>query len=116
MMENIPRELRICNLCNTADLGDEFHYLFKCNCFSEKRKTCFDRKYFENCNILKFGTLMNLTNKSKIKNFAPLSDISMKMSALLAEKCNSLSHFVDIVYNCFLIMYCIVLIVYYVCI
>jgi hypothetical protein len=21
---NIPRELRICNLCNTADLGDEF--------------------------------------------------------------------------------------------
>ena len=32
----------------------------------------------------------------------------MKMSALLAEKCNSLSHFVDIVYNCFLIMYCIV--------
>ena len=32
----------------------------------------------------------------------------MKMSALMAEKCNSLSHFVNIVYNCFLIMYCIV--------
>ena len=32
----------------------------------------------------------------------------MKMSALMAEKCNSLSQFVDIVYNCFLIMYCIV--------
>ena len=32
----------------------------------------------------------------------------MKMSALLAEHCNSLSHFVNIVYNCFLIMYCIV--------
>ena len=30
------------------------------------------------------------------------------MSALMAEKCNSLSHFVDIVYSCFLIMYCIV--------
>ena len=26
----------------------------------------------------------------------------------MAEKCNSLSHFVNIVYNCFLIMYCIV--------
>ena len=25
--KSIPRELRICNLCNTADLGDEFHYL-----------------------------------------------------------------------------------------
>ena len=32
----------------------------------------------------------------------------MKMSALMAEKFNSLSHFVDIVYSCFLIMYCIV--------
>ena len=32
----------------------------------------------------------------------------MKMSALMAEKCNSLSHFVDIVYSRFLIMYCIV--------
>ena len=30
------------------------------------------------------------------------------MSALMAEKCNSLSHFVNIVYSCFLIMYCIV--------
>jgi hypothetical protein len=30
------------------------------------------------------------------------------MSTLMAEKCNSLSHFVDIVYSCFLIMYCIV--------
>ena len=32
----------------------------------------------------------------------------MTMSALMAENSNSLSHFVDIVYNCFLIMYCIV--------
>ena len=30
------------------------------------------------------------------------------MSAVIAEKCNSLSQFVDIVYSCFLIMYCIV--------
>ena len=26
----------------------------------------------------------------------------------MAEKCNSLSHLVNIVYNCFLIMYCII--------
>jgi hypothetical protein len=64
--KNIPRELRICNLCNTADLGDEFQkcsYLLKCDFFSEKRKTYIDKKYFKNCNILKFGTLMNQTKK-----------------------------------------------------
>ena len=34
----------------------------------------------------------------------------MKMSALMAKKCNSLSlsYFVNIVYSCFFIMYCIV--------
>ena len=30
------------------------------------------------------------------------------MPALMAENSNSLSHFVNIVYSCFLIMYCIV--------
>ena len=33
-----PRELRICNLCSTANLGDEFHYLLKCDYFSEKKE------------------------------------------------------------------------------
>ena len=32
----------------------------------------------------------------------------MKMSVVLAEQCNSLSHFVNIVYSYFRIMYCIV--------
>ena len=32
----------------------------------------------------------------------------MQMSALMAENSNSLSHFVDIVNSCFLIMHCIV--------
>ena len=27
---NIQRENRVCNLCNSQDLGDEFHYLLKC--------------------------------------------------------------------------------------
>jgi hypothetical protein len=73
--KNIPRELRICNLCNTADLGDEFHYLLKCNYFSEKRQTCSDKKYFKNCNILKFDTLMNLTKKIENKKTLQLYKI-----------------------------------------
>ena len=27
---NIPRENRICKLCNSKDIGDEFHYLLDC--------------------------------------------------------------------------------------
>ena len=32
----------------------------------------------------------------------------MKLCALMAEKCNSLSHVVDSIYSCFLITFCIV--------
>ena len=61
---NIPRDLRICHLCNTEDLGDEFHYLLKSNYFNEKRKTCIDKnKDFKNSNTLKFGAFMKLTKK-----------------------------------------------------
>ena len=31
-------------VCNTEDLGDEFHYLLKCNYFNGNRKTCIDKK------------------------------------------------------------------------
>ena len=34
-------------VCNTADLGDEFHYLLKCDYFNEKRKSCIDKKIFK---------------------------------------------------------------------
>jgi hypothetical protein len=55
-LNNIPRELSICHFCNTGDLGDEFHYLLKCDYFNEKRKTWIDKKKkFLNYNILKLG-------------------------------------------------------------
>jgi hypothetical protein len=44
---------------------DEFHYLLKCDYFSEKIKTYIDKKYFKNCDILKFGTLLNQTKNKK---------------------------------------------------
>jgi hypothetical protein len=36
--ENIARENRICPLCNNGEIGDEFHYLFKCQYFGNQRK------------------------------------------------------------------------------
>ena len=32
------RENRICPLCNNGKIGDQFHYLFKCQYFGNKRK------------------------------------------------------------------------------
>ena len=61
------RENRVCNLCNSHDHGDEFHYLLKCSFMSDMRKNCINNNFFRNANILKFGELMNQTKLSKLK-------------------------------------------------
>jgi hypothetical protein len=64
---NIQRENWVCNLCNSQDLGDEFHYLLKCSFMSDMRKNCINNIFFRNANILKFGELMIQTKLSKLK-------------------------------------------------
>ena len=43
--ENVPRHERVCQKCNLGDTGDEYHYLFLCPYFSEKRKKLLPRYY-----------------------------------------------------------------------
>ena len=38
---NLPYEDRLCNKCSSADIGDEFHYVFSCPFFAESRKNIF---------------------------------------------------------------------------
>ena len=49
----IPREHRFCNLCKTNEVEDEIHFLFKCNIYSELRKTFLDRLRALNINLKK---------------------------------------------------------------
>ena len=35
--KNIPRPQKLCKLCNDEEVGDEFHYLLKCNYFVDIR-------------------------------------------------------------------------------
>ena len=51
---NTRREERKCNLCNTNDLGDEFHYMFSCDQIDIKtmRKKCLPVYYYRNHNAL----------------------------------------------------------------
>jgi hypothetical protein len=44
----IPRENRLCNLCNGNEIRDEFHYLFNCTdiIFKQARQTCVTKFYY----------------------------------------------------------------------
>ena len=38
---NLLYEDRLCAKCSSADIGDEFHYVFSCPFFAESRKNIF---------------------------------------------------------------------------
>ena len=49
---------RICDLC-LENIGDEYHYLFKCIKFSVERKSLIPTKYITNHNVIKFNPFLN---------------------------------------------------------
>ena len=65
---NIPRENRICKLCKSKDIGDEFHYLLKCtdHVIQNSRIQNLSKYYQCNPNVIKFENLFNVTKKKEL--------------------------------------------------
>ena len=59
----LPVDERICTLCDIPDVGDEFHYLYKCTYFNELRIRCLKRRYYIRPNMEKTEQLFNVKNK-----------------------------------------------------
>ena len=66
--QNVPRENRKCNLCNSGDIGDEFHYIFTCSSLMDSRRQFLKAYYTNRPNILKFKSLMNSSNPLILNN------------------------------------------------
>lgn len=60
--QNVPRSDRVCHLCDSNDIGDEYHYIMSCSALSEERKRLLP--YFCNYypNTYKFEQLFNSSN------------------------------------------------------
>ena len=52
---NISRNDRLCHLCDSIDIGDEFHYVMTCSFFENERKYYLPYYCQKNANILKFN-------------------------------------------------------------
>ena len=68
--ESIPRENRTCPLCNNNSVADEYHYLFMCQSFREKRKQYLPVSKFTRPNCHKYKSLMGTTDKQILKNLS----------------------------------------------
>ena len=78
---DVPREDRLCDKCNSMDVADEYHYLFKCEYFKSKREECLDTMYYIHPNTHKYNTLFNSSNKRellKLKHFIDVINANMR--------------------------------------
>jgi hypothetical protein len=68
----IPRDERICTICNSGEVGDEFHYLLTCSneTVKQNRIKYVDKYYTHHPNVPKFCSLMNITSKLKMVKLA----------------------------------------------
>ena len=74
-------KLRFCPLCHLNEIGDEFHYIFKCNAFAAKRKQLIQPYFRERPNALKFQELFESTDPDVLMKLAKFTQIVMKTFA-----------------------------------
>ena len=66
--QGVNRENRVCTICNTGDIGDEFHYIMTCTFFEYHRKQFIKKRYIKRPNVIKFKEIMNCTNVAEMNN------------------------------------------------
>ena len=67
---SIRLEERLCTDCGIGEVGDEFHYLFKCSLFHNSRKMYLKPYYYRYPNTYKMTELFASNNKTVLLNLA----------------------------------------------
>ena len=68
----IRRDERLCEICETGEIGDEFHYLFNCRNerIVQERIKNINTYFLYRPNVVKYQSLMNAKSKVKQKKLA----------------------------------------------
>jgi hypothetical protein len=59
-----------CTLCDSGEIGDEFHVLLKCPFLKEERRKLLGKESFPYANTIVFSEIMNTNNERKLRNLA----------------------------------------------
>ena len=66
----IERSLRLCQLCNSNVIEDEYHFLLVCPFYRDLRRKYFKTYYFSSPNLHKFNLLMQTRSSTILKKLA----------------------------------------------
>ena len=73
----VARNERLCNLCNTNSIGDEFHYIFQCKTLEKERSMYIDAKFLGCPNTLVMKRLFNSEDHTTLSKLAMFCSIIM---------------------------------------
>ena len=65
--ERNARNEQLCPLCNIRDIGDEFHYIFKCSFFDQERMKFLKPYFLTRPSMYKLGQLVQTSNEGMLK-------------------------------------------------
>ena len=75
---NLPRDQRFCTLCNTDQMGDEYHFLLECPSLADLRTRFIPRYYSAHPNFFKYSELLTLNKKKETLNLSKFAFHGMK--------------------------------------
>ena len=68
--KNVPDSKLKCPMCNSNDVGDEFHYIFKCRALSADREKFIPTRFSKYPNSIKFQELFDSPDPKILTNLA----------------------------------------------
>jgi hypothetical protein len=80
--DRVERNLRICQLCNSNEVEDEFHFLFKCAKFVQIRENYIKAYYRVRPNMFKLTQLLTTQNKSEMFKLGKFITEALKIRQL----------------------------------
>ena len=66
--KNIDRTERICNVCNSNDIEDEYHFILQCPLYNDLRKKLIKIYYYRNPSVFKLIQLLTTENNKELNN------------------------------------------------
>ena len=89
--EGIPRNRRLCSLCNSNEIADELHFLLKCEFFKDIRKKYIPEYFWSNTSAYKYTELLSTRQKNLLivvnKYISKASKFFIKRSLLSSLLC-----------------------------
>ena len=76
---NIDRSERLCELCNSNEIGDEFHYIFNCKFFSNERSKFLPAEICKDRNVISFANLFSSEDRYILTGLAKFCKIVMSI-------------------------------------